>query len=610
MKRLKRITMGFMIALMALAATAFPGAGSSTDLPQGQSSVQTQRPGPPGTIRVRVRLIPVDVIVTDSNDRPVAGLKAEDFQIFENGRLQDIRHFAVQTFSETAAPEPEARPLPRPTPTAELVPQTSRTFLILMGRARHQRLKALDSLIRFVRNDLLPQDRLAVFAYNRATDFTTNHEKIAQTVERYKTAYENIEAELESRSHGLAVIYGSKEIPPKIQSEIDRVFDYAGGLASRRVPPSPAAKDKPTKDRDAAQILMHGVAKQMADTVADPGQSIAATENEQFAMDAITGFMPFDEWAPLNSGSNHDTQNIFTCLEYLRYMEGEKHLLFFTEQGLFVPYGNMDHDFAIGKIANDARVAIDTFHTGGIYLDMGISKGPVVLNKSLASPARDFAVQGLKTVSELTGGRASIYNDIGKALKSVNEITRMEYLLGYYPKDEDWNGKYRQIKVKVNRPGLRVSYRHGYIAGDKLQPYDREEFLTFSRVAAAGFYAGEIADIPFTVSTAPVADSFGQPQIKVDLLIDAARIGLTTIEGRHLGKLQIAIYYADAKKNILGELWSKMEMNLSEENYQRILQSGLPFSRQFPLKVPGQIFKVIIYDPGIDKVGSKLVKLR
>jgi hypothetical protein len=129
----------------------------------------------------------------------------------------------------------------------------------------------------------------------------------------------------------------------------------------------------------------------MADTVADPGQSIAATENEQFAMDAITGFMPFDEWAPLNSGSNHDTQNIFTCLEYLRYMEGEKHLLFFTEQGLFVPYGNMDHDVAIGKIANDARVAIDTFHTGGIYLDMGISKGPVVLRNSLGSPARDFA---------------------------------------------------------------------------------------------------------------------------------------------------------------------------------------------------------------------------
>jgi hypothetical protein len=162
----------------------------------------------------------------------------------------------------------------------------------------------------------------------------------------------------------------------------------------------------------------------------------------------------------------------------------------------------------------------------------------------------------------------------------------------------------------VNRPGLKVSYRHGYIAGDKLQPYDREEFLTFSRVAAAGAYAGEIADIPFTVSTARVADSLGQPQIKVDLLIDPARIGLTTIEGRHLGKLQIAIYYADAKKNILGELWSKMEMNLSEENYQRILQSGLPFSRQIPLKVPGQIFKVIIYDPGVDKVGSKLVKLR
>jgi hypothetical protein len=68
--------------------------------------------------------------------------------------------------------------------------------------------------------------------------------------------------------------------------------------------------------------------------------------------------------------------------------------------------------------------------------------------------------------------------------------------------------------------------------------------------------------------------------------------------------------YAYGKKNILGELWSKMEMNLSEENYLRILQAGLPFSRLIPFQVPDQIFRVIVYDPGVDKAGSKLVKLR
>ena len=35
-----------------------------------------QSGGPPGTIRVRVRLVPVDVIATDDRDRPVTDLKA------------------------------------------------------------------------------------------------------------------------------------------------------------------------------------------------------------------------------------------------------------------------------------------------------------------------------------------------------------------------------------------------------------------------------------------------------------------------------------------------------------------------------------------------------
>ena len=193
---------------------------------QGQSGVQEQRRTPPGTIRVRVRLIPVDVIVTDQRDRPVSDLKAEDFQIFENGRLQEIRHFSIERLT-AAVPPPEPAPATRmrPIPAAELIPQQSRTFLILMGRGRHQApFRNVDYLIRFVRERLLPQDRVAVFAFNRASDFTTDHEQIAKVLERYKMGHERIESWMESRMSGLAAIYGSKDIPKSFQSEIDKIF--------------------------------------------------------------------------------------------------------------------------------------------------------------------------------------------------------------------------------------------------------------------------------------------------------------------------------------------------------------------------------------------------
>ena len=56
-------------------------------------------------------------------------------------------------------------------------------------------------------------------------------------------------------------------------------------------------------------------------------------------------------------------QNIYTCIRYMRFMPGEKHLLFFTPDGLFFP--RLEYDNGLAAYANDARVAIDTFQTGG-----------------------------------------------------------------------------------------------------------------------------------------------------------------------------------------------------------------------------------------------------
>ena len=585
--------------------------GSHAPAAQVQTRAQEQRPPQAGTIQVRVRLVPVDVLVTDRLDRPVADLKKEEFRIFENGREQEIRHFSVQTFTN-AAPEPAPTATPQQVSPTGITPQTARTFLILMGRGRHHRFKNLENLIRWVRADLLPRDRVAVFAYNRATDFTTNHERIARVLERYQGTYENIEAQLESRASGLAVIYGSREIPKSLQNYINGIFANSDGLESRQVPADASDTSQAKRDRaKAAQILTHQLVQQMADTVADPGKSIAANLNELAAMDMVTGLIPLNEWAELNTGSTQDMKNIFTCIEYLRYLEGEKHLLFFTEEGLFFPFGNVDNDDTIAAVANNARVAIDTFQTGGIRLDMGISKGPVnLMNNPLSDPGRANALASLGTISQLTGGRSSIYGSLGPALQRVNAITRVAYLLGYYPKDEDWNGAYRQISVRVNRPGLKVSFRHGYFARDAFRPSDQQEFLAYSRITSAGGYEADIGDLPFRIATASSVTAAGQPQIKVDLQIDATRLGFRNVNDRHTGKLRIAIFYADRKRNYLGEEWKILDLRLLEDNYQRFLQSGIPVSIPIPLKAPNQILKVVIYDTESDRVGSRLIKVR
>src|SRR5712664_1215277 len=59
------------------------------------------------TIRSNTRLVVVDVVVTDKKGQPVAGLKAEDFTVEENGKKQKVSVFVPPgTTNRTAATPP------------------------------------------------------------------------------------------------------------------------------------------------------------------------------------------------------------------------------------------------------------------------------------------------------------------------------------------------------------------------------------------------------------------------------------------------------------------------------------------------------------------------
>ncbi len=574
-----------------------------------------QQQGPPGTFRVRVRLVPVDVIVTDKDDRPVTNLTQADFALLENGKPQEIRHFTVQRFAGSnvkAAAEAAPSPGLRKVPALELSPQDSRTFLILLGRGRHQTpFRNIDALIKFVRRDLFPSDRVAVFAYNRATDFTADHQKVAEVLERYKKIHEKIESKLELRFSGLAAIYGNKAIPKSLQPEINEIFDSSGGLGSRQVPPGRVtAQSRISEDeKRVSETLQREEAAEVSGN-----QGTGVDPFDQLEADALTD-LPFDQFAASSAMTNQDVQNIFTAIEYMRYMEGEKHLLFFTEKGLFLP--RTEYDKGVAAMANDARVVIDTFQTGGVELSLdpafsastptGMGRMPPPRPGAIrrtGSMSTSWALSSLRNISNLTGGRASIHEDTGKALERENEITSVAYLLGYYPKDETWDGKYRRITVRVNRPGLKVSYRHGYYAHETLQPFDRKEFLAYSRISAAAGYGPELKDISFKLAAVPQNSPGGQPELRVDLQVDPAGVRFRTVNDRHAGELRITIFYSDPKGRLLGEEWKTMEMNLLEETYQRVMAGAIPVSIQIPLADPKQLIKVVVYDPGNDRVGS------
>ena len=198
--------------------------------------LDAQQPaGQTGAFRSRITVVPLDVRVLDRDGKPVTDLTQRDFTIREDGVDQTISYFSAQAMTAEPA-DTSATPLPlRTLGAGGLKAQNRRVFLIVLGRGRMQGRRARSRPVEFLSKGLLPQDHVALLAYNRATDFTTDRAALLGVVDRYRSRHEKVEALMAQHFSGLRAIYGSKQIPDEIQKEID------GGV--RRRARAQAARD-------------------------------------------------------------------------------------------------------------------------------------------------------------------------------------------------------------------------------------------------------------------------------------------------------------------------------------------------------------------------------
>ena len=71
----------------------------------------------------------------------------------------------------------------------------------------------------------------------------------------------------------------------------------------------------------------------------------------------------------------------------------------------------------------------------------------------------------LRALSEETNGFAVVNrNDPGPAFERIVDDNSSYYVLAYYPPSDKKDGKFHRIQVRVNRPGLTVRARRGYLA--------------------------------------------------------------------------------------------------------------------------------------------------
>jgi VWFA-related protein len=579
--------------------------------PRQDSRKELQAP----TYRSGVTAVPIDVRVIDKDGKPIVDLGRDDFTILEDGVAQTIAHFAASTLiAQAPRAGLRARPeTPAFTAASATAPQDYRVFLIVIdargpGDAR-QHPETRDALLDFVRHKLLPQDQVALLAGNRASDFTSDHEKVARMLEGF----------------------GVPTAP--------------AGAAQARLAPDQAALAN-----GAGGTPLRPDPVPFVDTDLGFADYVKARSNE-----------PLDELESLLYGIN-----------YLRFVEGEKHLIYVTERGFDLPdydgfngiwnfreLENWAHMKQLTRAANDARVALNTIVTGERVIALRIPRDmpapavqremPAVSNPEgavappvvgagqvtriagdsiglfdrlpsqkvfdglspLAGAAGFFVDYDLKQTAERTGGQSSMYGDTGKVLGRIDDATRSHYLLAYYPSNGNWDGRVRAVTVTVNRPGATVLFRHSYSASPDIEAFDRRRVIANSRIEAAGQQSRDILDIDVKIIPSFVRSATGGGgEVVVPISVDPSRLAWVAAEdGRHTAHLTVAVYCGNSSK-ILVQTRRQWNLALTDATYERVFRDGFSREIRVPVTVKPEYVKVIVYDYDADRVGSTLAKVK
>jgi VWFA-related protein len=181
-------------------------------------------------MRVEVELTTFEVVALDKKGNPVRNLKKEDFQLYEDGKKQEI-YGVDEVIAESAVSPLGANPFD------ESALHRGKTVLLVFDDTsiNPQYIQASrDSARRFVSEHMRSQDVFAVAAYGMSLqiyqNFTGNREEVLQAIEKPAAAnagggviyFENLLRSFEQINPSLAKIKGQKSVIVFSQSSVSQ----------------------------------------------------------------------------------------------------------------------------------------------------------------------------------------------------------------------------------------------------------------------------------------------------------------------------------------------------------------------------------------------------
>jgi VWFA-related protein len=559
--------------ILAMLLAALPG-GSDTisgaeprqETPQPLPVTAAQSPAAPAAnaaakvpvVRTTTRLVQVSVLAHDTHGKPVADLTQADFRVLDNGQEQKISFFSKDSSEvipgKTLALPPgtwsniSARSGEVPVNLTVILFDQLNTATADQSRARTQ-------IIHFL-NEIRPEDRIALYALGDDLrvlhDFTSDTAALLRAVSRSKAKNGRDVPENEPA-----------EAPPDASDGDEDMANFLNTADLGFI--QFQTKDRVLRTTDAFEAIAAHVA------------SLPGRKNLLWVSGGFPLTIGFDVDSSLpNSGGLEQKQ-------FAVEMERASRAL------------------------NNANVAVYPVDARALSTNMRVLTTipmPSRRRSPGAPPTLAPDSQGVETMENLasrTGGVAyHDTNDLAGAIRSAIGDSRLVYTLAYTPTHNEWNGKFRKIKVETRRAGVKLRFRNGYFALDDaaLDNTQREQVL-----AEAQWSVLDATQIVLTIQA--VRGTVGEkPAIRFLVVADPAGLRFAEVEGRHETDLILTLAQKGPEGKLVHEETKTVGLKLKDDKYREVQAQGLRMSTVQVLDPAATSFRIVLLDAADGHLGS------
>jgi len=556
---------------------------------------QPSVPSPPQdaslTLKLTSRLVDVGLVAYDKKGHPVKDLKRSDFEIFDNGRKQDLRFFSQVTWDAQAAPanaSPSASSFSNRTADAVSAVQAApaqeadATILLIdesniawsdLSNARAQMLKFLAGLP--------PGERIGLYAmtgvgFHVLTEITTDHAALIARLQKWMPTAQSVfqaqEEEVRNRQQFDYVHNLSDLLSVNGNTVDEKSRNNSVDFQLRDLGANPA--------RDAL-IILRGVARHLA---AVPGhKNLVWVSSDNI----------FADWTNQAVDTEKGTKGLDSFALRAQEAMNEAHAAVFPFDVSQLEGGAVTAEMK-NRSVELAPIAQDQFN--GVTSDEMkiILRGKNSGHITAAMHQDTHAIQGpIRQVAEATGGRTIPRSgDLAAALSRIVEEGHATYQLSFSPEGPA-DGKYHAITVKlVDKRDVNLRYRNGYL-------YQKEPVTLKDRFHQAVWRPTEMDEVALTANVETQT-----PGAIVKIKIAAADLGLRQQGDRWMDKLDIffiqrddAGFHAELDGQTLG-------LQLKSSTYKSLLAEGVPFDHFVQLKPGMNSLRVLVVDENSGRMGS------